>query len=313
MELNLQKYLRGESTKEEKKQILEWVQADPANRDKLLALRKLHDITLWQTPIDENLNRKILKSRRSLLYQVASIAAVIVMLVIGGSIIMYNKVQQQMPDLAMQTVHVPSGQHIELVLADGTSVWLNAGSTFTFPNNFGADNREVTLDGEGYFEVSKDAKKPFIVNTSSHKVAVLGTKFDVMAYSNSKLFEVSLLEGSVEVYADGSKDRMRLEPQTKVYLADNNRLVVEQIVNYDYLQWKEGLICFNDEPVVTMLSKLELYYDVKIVVENDSFNNRRYTGKFRTKDGIEHILKVFQLKDKFTYFKDDDKNIITIK
>ncbi|MDR2117906.1 MAG: DUF4974 domain-containing protein, partial [Tannerellaceae bacterium] len=85
------------------------------------------------------------------------------------------------------------------------------------------------------------------------------------------------------------------------------------IENRDPYLWKEGLICFDDEPVNGMISKLELYYDVKITVRNESFKKQKYTGKFRTRDGIEHILKVFQLKDRFTYEKDDERNIITIK
>jgi ferric-dicitrate binding protein FerR (iron transport regulator) len=138
----------------------------------------------------------------------------------------------------------------------------------------------------------------------------LGTEFNVLAYNKSPLFEVSLLKGLVEVV---SGDRnVRLEPDTKLR-KDSDNLVKGEIKNYDYLQWKDGVISFDNEPVEMIVSKLELYFDTRIIVENKSFMKKRYTGKFRTKDGIEHILKVFRLRENFIYLKDDEMNIITIK
>jgi ferric-dicitrate binding protein FerR (iron transport regulator) len=230
---------------------------------------------------------------------------------VGGSIYV-SHIRRQIPEVVMQTIHVPPGQRVELILADHTSVWLNAGSTFTFPNVFSVDSREVVLDGEAYFNVRKNAGQPFTVKTSSYNITVLGTEFNVLAYNRSSLFEVSLFNGSVDVYSENGNKKIRLEPNTKVYLS-NNRFIKEYISNYNQYLWKDGLICFDDEQVEGMISKLELYYDVKITVQNNSFKKQKYTGKFRTKDGIEHILKVFQLKDKFSYEKDDEKNIITIK
>lgn len=302
----LKKYLSGDASAEEKKQVMTWVKSDDANRVELLAMRKLYDITLWQSAAE----KKQKQNRKAVLYRVISIAALF--LLVFGTSLYINHLHRQLPDLIMQTIRVPAGQRVELILADGTSVWLNAGSTFTFPNNFSSEKRAVTLDGEGYFQVKSHKKAPFIVQTSSYDIKVLGTEFNVMAYDKSSIFEVSLLSGLVEVFSDVTNEKIQLQPNKRAYL-ENNKLQTGNILHLDYLLWKEGIISFDDEPVDAMVSKLELYFDIKILIENDSFKKKRYTGKFRTKDGVEHILKVFQLKDKFIYEKDEDKNTITIK
>ena len=94
---------------------------------------------------------------------------------------------------------------------------------------------------------------------------------------------------------------------------ENGILKKDTIKHENYFLWKEGLICFYDEPVDKMIEKLQLYYDVKIDVQNKSLLKNRYSGKFRTKDGVEHVLKVLQLNNKFSYEKDNDLNLITIK
>ena len=94
---------------------------------------------------------------------------------------------------------------------------------------------------------------------------------------------------------------------------ENGILKKDTIEHENYFLWKEGLICFYDEPVDKMIKKLQLYYDVKIDVQNKTLLNNRYSGKFRTKDSVEHVLKVLQLNNKFSYEKDNDRNLITIK
>lgn len=302
----LKKYLSGDASREEKEQVMNWVKKDEANKAELLSMRKLYDMTLWQTA--ENTKRRHI--RKAVLYRVISVAALFLLIFGSSAYVIY--LHRQIPAITMQTIRVPAGQRAELTLADGTNVWLNAGSTFTFPTIFSSEKREVALDGEGYFQVKNDNGIPFIVSTSSYNIKVLGTEFNVMAYAGSSLFDVSLLSGSVEVFSDATRENILLQPNERVY-RKNNKLQTENIGSLDYLLWKEGVISFDDEPVDRMVSKLELYFDVKIIIQNASFQKKRYTGKFRTKDGVEHILRVFRKKDKFTYEKDDDENIITIK
>ena len=206
----------------------------------------------------------------------------------------------------------PAGQNAQVTLADGSKVWLNAGSTLHFPTRFPDKERLVNLEGEGFFEVQANKEKPFIVSTTSYTIKALGTTFNVNAYKKSKDFETSLLTGKVEVADHAGKQTILLSPNNRVVL-EGNKLKTLPIQDSEYFLWREGIICFN-EPLSEVLKKLELYFDVKIEVNNKRVlqNEQHCIGKFRSRDGLEHILEVLQLTSHFSYKKDDEKNLVTI-
>lgn len=308
----LQKYITGNATEAEKQRVTKWIQENPENMREYMAQRKLHDMVLWRTePVaEENSREKKHFSLRGVCMEAAKIAAVLAIVLLGTH---YWTGKHQVPeDKTWQSIYVPAGQRAELMLADGTKVWLNSRSTLTFPGSFKGNIRNVKLDGEGYFAVTKNVEQPFIVETNKCNVKVLGTEFNVMAYAADSVWETSLLEGAVEILVPGSNNSgMRLEPNMMASLK-GNRLVKGRIKEADYFLWREGLLCFNDISVRDMIEKLKLYYGVDIVVNNTRILKNRYTGKFRTKDGVEHVLKVLKLNNKFTYTKDDETNVITI-
>lgn len=309
----LQKYIAGNATEAEKQRVTEWIQENPENMREYMAQRKLHDMALWRTePVaEENSRERKHFSLRGVCMEAAKIAAVLAIVLLGTH---YWTGKHQVPeDKTWQSIYVPpAGQRAELMLADGTKVWLNSRSTLTFPGSFKGNIRNVKLDGEGYFAVTKNVEQPFIVETNKCNVKVLGTEFNVMAYAADSVWETSLLEGAVEILVPGSNNSgMRLEPNMMASLK-GNRLVKGRIKEADYFLWREGLLCFNDISVRDMIEKLKLYYGVDIVVNNTRILKNRYTGKFRTKDGVEHVLKVLKLNNKFTYTKNDETNVITI-
>ncbi|RHI97511.1 FecR family protein [Phocaeicola vulgatus] len=308
----LQKYIAGNATEAEKQRVTKWIQENPENMREYMAQRKLHDMVLWRTePVaEENSRERKHFSLRGVCMEAAKIAAVLAIVLLGTH---YWTGKHQVPeDKTWQSIYVPAGQRAELMLADGTKVWLNSRSTLTFPGSFKGNIRNVKLDGEGYFAVTKNVEQPFIVETNKCNVKVLGTEFNVMAYAVDSVWETSLLEGAVEILVPGSNNSgMRLEPNMMASLK-GNRLVKGRIKEADYFLWREGLLCFNDISVRDMIEKLKLYYGVDIVVNNTRILKNRYTGKFRTKDGVEHVLKVLKLNNKFTYTKDDETNVITI-
>lgn len=308
----LQKYIAGNATEAEKQRVTKWIQENPENMREYMAQRKLHDMALWRTePVaEENSRERKHFSLRGVCMEAAKIAAVLAIVLLGTH---YWTGKHQVPeDKTWQSIYVPAGQRAELMLADGTKVWLNSRSTLTFPGSFKGNIRNVKLDGEGYFAVTKNVEQPFIVETNKCNVKVLGTEFNVMAYAADSVWETSLLEGAVEISVPGSNNSgMRLEPNMMASLK-GNRLVKGRIKEVDYFLWREGLLCFNDISVRDMIEKLKLYYGVDIVVNNTRILKNRYTGKFRTKDGVEHVLKVLKLNNKFTYTKDDETNVITI-
>lgn len=307
----LQKYISGNATESEKRHVTEWIQETPENMREYMAQRKLHDIALWRKePVMEKQQEKKRFSLRVIWMEAAKIAAVLAIVLLGTHY--WNVKHQVQGHEAFQSIYVPAGQRAELMLADGTKVWLNSRSTLTFPGEFNGEIRNVKLDGEGYFAVARNEKQPFIVETNKCNVKVLGTEFNVMAYATDSIWETALLQGAVEVLVPGTAiPSMKLEPNTMVSLK-GNRLTKGSIKEAEHFRWREGLICFNNITVRDMFEKLKLYYGVDIVVNNTKILDNRYTGKFRTNDGVEHVLRVLRLKNRFTYIRDDENNIITI-
>ena len=306
----LQKYIAGNASEKESQRIMEWLREDEQHLREYKRQRKLYDITLWQTKSPVDIQQEKKDPLRRVLDVIVRIAAVIVFTVATTYFYTHHVLQDKEEN--MQTVVVPAGQHAELYLADGTHVWLNSGSRLTFPGRFSKKVRHVELDGEGYFKVSSNIKQPFIVGTNRCNIRVLGTEFNVLAYEKDSIWETALLEGAVEILQKKSEvSLMKLKPGDMARLS-KNQLTKEKIHTTDYFRWKEGLICFNDISLRDIMEKLKLYYDVNFVINNQQILDAHYTGKFRTHDGIEHVIRVLALNNKFTYIKDNESNTITI-
>lgn len=305
----LQLYFEGRTTEEQSRLITEWLDADAANMKHYQQLCRLYEIGFWhEEPETAVISLKGKFRWRSLLREAVKIAAVFIL----GFTLNYWLNQGVEGDISMQTVHVPAGQNAQLTLADGSKVWLNAGSTLNFPTRFVKEKRQVTLEGEGFFEVKANKEKPFIVSTSTYDIRALGTSFNVNAYKSSGIFETSLLTGKVEITDCAKKETVLLLPNNRVIL-ESGKLKTLPIQDAEYFLWREGIISFN-EPLSKVLKKLELYFDVKIKVNNKRVLQDVHlcVGKFRSRDGLEHILRVLQLTNRFSYEKDDEKNIVTI-
>ena len=213
----------------------------------------------------------------------------------------------------MMEVKTNPGMMTSLTLPDGTLVFLNSESTLSYPSRFDSDTRNVTLQGEAYFEVAKNKKIPFFVNTEINRVKVVGTHFNVCAYKGSNEFETTLIEGIVDIYPIGSDQVITRLTKDEFFGSYNGKYKKTTLPSYEYLRWKEGLYCFDDAPFNSLLNKLEKYYNVNISVRNLNILNYRCTGKFKEQDGIEHILKVIQKDHKFTYSINEEKDSIIIE
>lgn len=326
----LQKYIKGEASEVERKEVTLWLMESPDNLKRYKTERKMFEMLIWQdatsvssyedsdtvkTVMQIEDTQKLIHGKgkiisvRHFIRECIKIAAVVAVTLAA---VTWFSNQTEGDLIAYQEMVVPVGQRAELNLADGTKVWLNSGSTLTFPISFSDDVRTVKLNGEGYFEVTKNAARPFVVETNKGNIRVLGTEFNVLAYANDDEWETSLIKGSVEVYRPQSKEAaVRLEPNTKVSI-QNDEFIKSGIGETSRFLWREGLLCFSNISVKEMLEKVELFYGITIQVKQKQLLGRRYTGKFRTKDGVEHVLKVLQLNHNFRYIKNDDKNTIVI-
>lgn len=310
----LYKYIAGEATSEEKETVVRWIEVEEKNKKEFLLIRKLYTFSAWHPDVVSVITDKQFSNKHQIYAMARNLLKIAAIFLVAFSlgVLHMSRSGNITPEQIMQTVYVPAGQRVKLVLADSTQVWLNAKTTFTFPTNFTADSRKVTLDGEGYFEVTRRQDQPFIVKTSQYDIKVLGTEFNVSAYQGHSTFETALLKGSVQIESATRPEKILLKPREKVCDKDG-RLVTSTITQYDYFLWKEGLICFDDITVNELFEKLQLYFDVKLVIRDSSILNQRYTGKFRTADGVEQVLKTLQLRTKFKYEKKEEKeNLIII-
>lgn len=303
----LQSYFEGTTTDEQSKIVTEWLDASETNMKHYQHLCRLYEITLWGEQSEFVPEKHVQTKRRRFLVELLKVVSVFAL-----GFLLNNWLNMPDEDISMQTILVPAGQNAQVTLADGSKVWLNAGSSLHFPNKFQSKERLVSLEGEGYFEVQANKEKPFIVSTTGYTIKALGTTFNVHAYKKSKDFETSLLTGRVEVEDHAGKQKILLSPNNRVVL-EGGELKTLPIQDSDHFLWHKGIICFN-EPLSEVLKKLELYFDVKIEVNNKAvLQNRQYcVGKFRSRDGLDHILEVLQLTNHFSYQKDDEKNLVTI-
>ena len=303
----LYKYFKGTTSIEEEKQILDWVEAADENREAFLKERMLFDISLFS----EKQETKKKTTRLIPIFRwTVRIAAAIIVAVSGYFMTidyLYNKGAQ------LQTITVPAGQRAQIILADGTRVWLNSKSTLTYASNFGRKDRNVNLNGEAYFEVTKNKNIPFYVNTEMNKVRVVGTSFNVCAYNGSKEFETTLVEGIVDIYPSCNDQAITRLQKNEFFANYDGHLKKTVLPSYEYLRWKEGLYCFDDVPFSGILDKLEKYYNVKITVTSPKLlNHEGLTGKFREQDGIEHILRAISKDHPFRFTINEAKDSIVI-
>lgn len=229
------------------------------------------------------------------------------------------------------------GSKSKVQLPDGSTVWLNAGSTLLYKKDFGVNTREVEISGEGFFDVTKDASKPFIIKTTSFDIKVLGTVFNVKAYPDDETAETSLLEGQIEIIIKNRpNDKIMLAPKEKLVVENNIQKIENQhnkdvsskweplvaITKLKYsqldssvteVQWKDNILAFDDEKLEEIAMKMERWFDVDIAINDAALRQKRLTGKFEN-ESIEQALEAlaYTSTDMFT-FKKNGKQIIIYK
>jgi ferric-dicitrate binding protein FerR (iron transport regulator) len=238
------------------------------------------------------------KKYRLYRWKYAAVAASVAFLLVSG----YWAVSRQQPEVQTHVL-MTEGERKQFLLPDGSSVWLNAESRLTYADVFGRETREVELTGEAYFEVEKDAERPFIVHINETSVRVLGTKFNVRAYPYHPEIMTTLVEGSVRFNKTPSDAHGTvLHPgQQLSFLKDNESLVVRDVDCSQYVSWKDGKLIFRKTPVKDAFSSMERAFRIKIVITNSTLDNRKITGRFGPEHQPEDILTVMQETLPFHY------------
>lgn len=196
---------------------------------------------------------------------------------------------------AYHTLSVPRSGQYRLQLPDGTKVWLNAASSITYPTSFTGDKRTVSITGEAYFEVAKNPSKPFIVQVNQMYITVLGTHFNINAYSDEPDTRTTLLEGAVSVTA--GQHMTMLSPGQQVRLDKNNALTVANDVDVeDVIAWKNGYTVFENADIETIMRQVSRWYNVEVVFEGN-MPKRHFVGGISRKSSLKDLLKVLEFEN----------------
>ena len=207
---------------------------------------------------------------------------------------------------SFNTLSTPTGGQYNIVLADGTKVFLNAVSSIKYPTQFNGNQRVVELEGEAYFEVAKDRTKPFIVKSGNQAIEVLGTHFNVHAYDNEAVVKTTLLEGSVAVTHKNQKAILKPGQQSNV--SDNfNKIAIREVDTEAAIAWKNGRFKFDNADLKTVMRQLERWYGIKVEYRGDVSQVTFNGGTFRNKN-LSEVLKVLELSN--IKFKVEGKTII---
>lgn len=212
---------------------------------------------------------------------------------------------------------VPYGTRYSVTLSDGTLVQLNSGSKLVFPAKFSGTRREVYLKGEGYFDVTKDEKKPFVVNTDYINVRVFGTQFNVSAYENEKYASAVLVEGSVDVSkSDGFfiSEHYKIKPGEGCFFDEKaSGLTIKTVDVPEYTSWKDGLFQFHDQSLSRIVEKVRMFYNKNITIEDDELANRIISGKLIISSTIDETIDLLARTTKSNYTLTKDGTYIFSK
>ena len=313
----ISRYLDGSASQNEILRLKEWL---TSSKDNFLYFQQLKNI--WDNSERNTIEKKIdvesafnkvskkviTKNHvKSFWYQWQKIAAILLIPLILGNIIYYSvhSVNREvMNEPIYNELFAAFGTRSVVKLSDGTSVWLNSGSSLRYPDRFYGNKRSVMLKGEAYFEVKSDPEKPFIVVTSSLKVKATGTKFNVSVYPDAEDEGVTLVSGKVEVVTtDRNNTEARSELKPNQHLSFSRATGTSTIINTDvskYISWKDGKLIFRNEPLSDVVKTISQVFNVDIEIQGKELQNYSYRATFQD-ESLAEILKLLKISSPIDY------------
>lgn len=306
-------YLQSTLSKEEMVAFRAWVNANPDNKKLFFEVKAVYDACLTENrAIDINaswlrLLKKKQQSKRffTLLKKAGGYAAAI-LLAVGITSLLFVWIPDRTETIASRYIGGDGLEADIVVLPDGTQVSLGSKTTFYYESGYGKSKRKVFLEGEAYFEVAANKKKPFIVHLNGQAIEVLGTKFNVMAYPTDSLFTTTLLEGSIRTSGDNLPRSVILKPNQQFILNRNNLAAkVHQVDPSQFISWISGYYYFPEQRLESILHRLSHVYGVTFAVHSEKLNNTVFTGTFYRGQSIKDIMEIIHLSVPIQYIIDE--------
>lgn len=223
-------------------------------------------------------------------------------------------VSEKEPDLlSMNQLLVPAGKRSMITFPDGTKIWINSGTQLIYPSRFSSSKREIFVNGEVYLEVTKDANRPFIVKTEALDVKVLGTSFNVKAYTGEEMTDIVLVSGKVEVNTLQQHETVTLIPdQLFAYNSETGSSKISRIDVEDYIAWKDGYYRFEGTPLHEVLQKLSDYYKIEVISDMQT-DALLCSGKLDLKESLDDVLINLSKAIPVEFIRENESVIIKLK
>lgn len=314
------RFFNHQCTPEEIRQIDEWLATDPANASYLFEMEKIwslknviHYTNNKETEIAyRRISPYINPRNRVRKYSFYMRYAAIFALLIVFSVYMYFAAPwDNSPGINL--IEVPRGELVSITLSDGTKVWLNADTRFSYPDRFGTKNREVTLDGEAFFEVSPNKKKPFIVKSEQFNVEVLGTEFNVKAHKDEET-EISLKTGKIQVTnVNDLNNKVLMNPNEQMRTSRDGKIALTQMDMSSVDSWRNGGIAFISQPLSAIIKSLERKYKVTITLKDKELSDEIFNCAARPGFTLGQVLDLLRETRRLNYSFEDINHVIITK
>lgn len=312
----LSRYFSGECTPPEREHVLEWKEASAENcaefeslqqvwgaMDKTSPDRNIDVEAEWESHRLNYLQKETRQVRtRFLSFPLRIAASIIILLGIGYFAWSY---------FSKETITSEIASTRQITLPDGSRVTLNAGSKLTYASSYGDETRTVSLRGEAFFEVSRNASKPFIINLENAVVKVLGTSFNVKAYKDRQNVEVTVADGTVSVYKKGDKksEVVITKGQLATISPEDEKIEKKENTDRNFIAWKTRSIVFENDSLVNVVKTLQSVYHQEFFIENPQLNNCTVTTSFENRDLLS-VLKVLKITLDISFEEKDGTIVI---
>ena len=310
----LEKYFTGQCSPDEERRVESWLNSGktdvppPEEFIQNIDNASLKE-EIWREVMRVSPKRRL---RRSSTFDLLKISACFVFFVAASFFLYQNRetlfYPEQEPDY--QTIYTGMAQKMNIDLLDGSHIVLNSGSQLRFPKKFKEGERIVELQGEAFLEVAEDASRPFTVITQGARIRVLGTKFDVKAYSDDVTSSIVVEEGKVRVTHNNGEHVILAKGQMCFWNRKDQTLIKQQTNAEQHTAWTRGDLVFKDKSLAEITPVLERWYGVEISFENDLLKQHRFTGFFGEDPSFKDVIQSMSLTMQFNYRLEDNKLIL---
>ena len=317
----LHKYLRHEASEEECELLIKYYNTfesepdifDSLTRNQKDDIRNEIENRIWdEILIDEISHKEISSSNYKRWVSIVSIAAVLLFVISFGAYFFQNEPAKQ-TNVISRLTDVKQNRLIQL--PDGSTVILRPGARLNYPSSFdGLAQREVYLDGQAYFDIKHNSLKQFIIHTGKLKTIVLGTAFEINAWSDDSSIRVTVSRGKVRVDDQNNRTLGVITPNQQITYDKINKNIIQKVVNApEYIEWMEQDLLLSDVTVAEAARLLESRYGVEILINDDSIRSKRFTTIVRKGETLDQILKSISEFNEAVYQYSDSRSLITIR